>query len=158
MTDHAANQRGLEQEQALSDLDQSIADREQALADVDQAAIERDQATLDDERAQGDPADFVGTVGFAHRQSEVDRRQERSDARQDQVDQAQTGGDQRQTLLDGQQHDLEQPRPLALTEAQMQALGPDNIEFPRVHPARNGLPTRFTTLLARSGEREPEKT
>ena len=24
------------------------------------------------------------------------------------------------------------------------------MEFPRIHPARNGLPTRFTTLLARS--------
>ena len=121
MTDHDADQKRLEQEQALSDLDQSIADREQALANVDQATIERDQSKLDEERAKVDPSDFARSVGFAHRQSEVDRRQDRSDARQDQVDQAQTGGDQRQTLLDDQQYELEQPRPVALTAAQVQA-------------------------------------
>ncbi|MFN5349932.1 MAG: carotenoid oxygenase family protein [Polaromonas sp.] len=38
----------------------------------------------------------------------------------------------------------------ATGQAQMQALGLDNVEFPRIHPARNGLPTQFTTLLARS--------
>ena len=35
-------------------------------------------------------------------------------------------------------------------QAQMQALGLANVEFPRIHPARNGLPTQFTTLVARS--------
>ncbi|MGC1176136.1 carotenoid oxygenase family protein, partial [Polaromonas sp.] len=40
----------------------------------------------------------------------------------------------------------------ATGQAQMQALGPDKVEFPRIHPARNGLPTQFTTLLARSRE------
>jgi len=34
----------------------------------------------------------------------------------------------------------------------MQALGLDGVEFPRIHPARNGLPTQFTALLARSRE------
>jgi len=38
----------------------------------------------------------------------------------------------------------------ATGQARMQALGPDHVEFPRIHPARNGLPTRFTTMLARS--------
>lgn len=38
----------------------------------------------------------------------------------------------------------------ATGQARMQALGLDNIEFPRIHPARNGLPTQFTTLLVRS--------
>ena len=37
-------------------------------------------------------------------------------------------------------------------QAQMQALGLDHVEFPRIHPARNGLPTQFTTLLARSSQ------
>lgn len=37
-------------------------------------------------------------------------------------------------------------------QAQMQTLGLDHVEFPRIHPARNGLPTQFTTLLARSSE------
>jgi len=37
-------------------------------------------------------------------------------------------------------------------QAQMQAPGLANVEFPRIHPARNGLPTQFTTLLARSRE------
>jgi all-trans-8'-apo-beta-carotenal 15,15'-oxygenase len=40
----------------------------------------------------------------------------------------------------------------ATGQAQMQAPGLDHVEFPRIHPARNGLPTRFTTLLARSRE------
>lgn len=40
----------------------------------------------------------------------------------------------------------------ATGQAQMQALGLDQVEFPRIHPARNGLPTKFTTLLARSGK------
>lgn len=40
----------------------------------------------------------------------------------------------------------------ATGQAQMQALGLDSVEFPRIHPARNGLPTQFTTLLARSRE------
>ncbi len=35
-------------------------------------------------------------------------------------------------------------------QAQMQALDASGVEFPRIHPARNGLPTRFTTLAARS--------
>lgn len=38
----------------------------------------------------------------------------------------------------------------ATGKAQTQALGLDQVEFPRIHPARNGLPTQFTTLLARS--------
>ncbi len=38
----------------------------------------------------------------------------------------------------------------ATGRAQMQALGLDQVEFPRIHPARNGLTTQFTTLLARS--------
>ncbi|MDP3355736.1 MAG: carotenoid oxygenase family protein [Polaromonas sp.] len=38
----------------------------------------------------------------------------------------------------------------ATGQAQMQSLGLDHVEFPRIHPARNGLPTQFTTLLARS--------
>ncbi|MBC7727746.1 MAG: carotenoid oxygenase family protein [Microbacteriaceae bacterium] len=37
-------------------------------------------------------------------------------------------------------------------QALMQATGLDNVEFPRIHPARNGLTTQFTTLLARSRE------
>jgi carotenoid cleavage dioxygenase-like enzyme len=40
----------------------------------------------------------------------------------------------------------------ATGQAQMQALGLDKVEFPRIHPARNGLRTQFTTLLARSGK------
>jgi len=38
----------------------------------------------------------------------------------------------------------------ATGQAQLQALGLEGVEFPRIHPARNGLPTRFTTLMARS--------
>ncbi len=38
----------------------------------------------------------------------------------------------------------------ATGQAQMQALDASGVEFPRIHPARNGLPTRFTTLVARS--------
>ncbi len=38
----------------------------------------------------------------------------------------------------------------ATGQAQMQAAGLGGVEFPRIHPARNGLPTQFTTLLARS--------
>lgn len=38
----------------------------------------------------------------------------------------------------------------ATGQAQMQAQDLTNVEFPRIHPARNGLPTQFTTLLARS--------
>ena len=38
----------------------------------------------------------------------------------------------------------------ATGQAQMQATGLSNVEFPRIHPARNGLPTQFTTLLERS--------
>jgi carotenoid cleavage dioxygenase-like enzyme len=38
----------------------------------------------------------------------------------------------------------------ATGQAQMQALDASGVEFPRIHPARNGLPTRFTTLAARS--------
>lgn len=40
----------------------------------------------------------------------------------------------------------------ATGQARMESPGLMNIEFPRVHPARNGLPTQFTTLLARSRE------
>ena len=38
----------------------------------------------------------------------------------------------------------------ATGKAQMQALEPSSVEFPRIHPARNGLRTEFTTLLERS--------
>lgn len=38
----------------------------------------------------------------------------------------------------------------ATGQAKMQATGLDGVEFPRIHPARNGLPTQFTTLLERS--------
>jgi carotenoid cleavage dioxygenase-like enzyme len=38
----------------------------------------------------------------------------------------------------------------ATGQATMQALGASGVEFPRIHPARNGLPTQFTTLTARS--------
>lgn len=38
----------------------------------------------------------------------------------------------------------------ARSQAQMQVAGPHSVEFPRIHPARNGLPTQFTTLLERS--------
>ncbi len=38
----------------------------------------------------------------------------------------------------------------ATGQAQMQALGASGVEFPRIHPARNGLTTQFTTLMARS--------
>jgi all-trans-8'-apo-beta-carotenal 15,15'-oxygenase len=40
----------------------------------------------------------------------------------------------------------------ATGQAQMQATGLDSVEFPRIHPARNGLPTQFTTLLERSAK------
>ncbi|RYF37188.1 MAG: hypothetical protein EOO25_19720 [Comamonadaceae bacterium] len=35
-------------------------------------------------------------------------------------------------------------------QARMQSLGLEGVEFPRIHPARNGLPTQFATLMARS--------
>lgn len=38
----------------------------------------------------------------------------------------------------------------ATGQASLQHAGPSNVEFPRIHPARHGLPTRFCTLLARS--------
>lgn len=38
----------------------------------------------------------------------------------------------------------------ATGQASMQALGLEGVEFPRIHPARNGLPTQFTTLMQRS--------
>ena len=38
----------------------------------------------------------------------------------------------------------------ATGQAQMQATGLNSVEFPRIHPGRNGLPTQFTTLLERS--------
>ncbi len=44
----------------------------------------------------------------------------------------------------------------ATGQAQMQGLGLNNVEFPRIHPARNGLPTQFTTLLARSPTMNPQ--
>ena len=62
---HGADQRRLEQEQALADLDQSIADREQALAEGDQDDIERSQARLDERRADVDPSDLAGALGHA---------------------------------------------------------------------------------------------
>ncbi len=40
----------------------------------------------------------------------------------------------------------------ATGKAQMQATGPHSVEFPRIHPSRNGLPTQFTTLLERSAK------
>ena len=47
---------------------------------------------------------------------------------------------------------------LALTpstgQARLDYPGLAGVEFPRVHPARNGLPTRFTTLLERSAGME----
>ena len=164
VTGHNEDQRRLEQEQALSDLDQSIADREQALADADQAAIERAQLKLDDERAAEDPTDFALSVGFAHRQSEMDRRQERNDARQDQVDQAQTGGDDRQTLLDGQQHELEQPatgRPdggAAAGRTGDSRRGGQGAGRERAHPRRGGAAAGGGGRAARAGAagaREP---
>ena len=51
----------------------------------------------------------------------MDRRQERSDARQDQVDRRRRAAISARTLLDDQQHALEQPRPVALTAAQVHA-------------------------------------
>jgi len=38
----------------------------------------------------------------------------------------------------------------ATGQARMEQPGLAGVEFPRIHPARHGLPTRFTTLLARS--------
>jgi all-trans-8'-apo-beta-carotenal 15,15'-oxygenase len=38
----------------------------------------------------------------------------------------------------------------ATGQASRQHTDLSNVEFPRIHPARNGLPTRFSTLLARS--------
>lgn len=38
----------------------------------------------------------------------------------------------------------------ATGQGRMQYTGLSGVEFPRIHPARNGLPTRFTTLLVRS--------
>jgi len=58
-----------------------------------------------------------------------------------------------QPRQDGYAH---QPRWTQITlnpatgQAQMQALDVSGVEFPRIHPARNGLPTQFTTLTARS--------
>lgn len=44
----------------------------------------------------------------------------------------------------------------ATGRAELQLQGPDAVEFPRVHPARNGLPTKFTTLIARSRQMRPQ--
>ncbi len=44
----------------------------------------------------------------------------------------------------------------ATGQAQMHGLGLNNIEFPRIHPARNGLPTQFTTLLERSAKMDAQ--
>lgn len=44
----------------------------------------------------------------------------------------------------------------ATGRAELQLQGPDAVEFPRVHPARNGLPTQFTTLIARSDQMSPQ--
>lgn len=41
-------------------------------------------------------------------------------------------------------------------KAQMQTTGVTDVEFPRIHPARNGLATQFTTLLARSTSMNPQ--
>lgn len=38
----------------------------------------------------------------------------------------------------------------ATGQARMETTGLSSVEFPRIHPARQGLPTQFTTLLARS--------
>ncbi|MCA0213897.1 MAG: carotenoid oxygenase family protein [Proteobacteria bacterium] len=38
----------------------------------------------------------------------------------------------------------------ATGQARMETTGLHGVEFPRIHPARHGLPTQFTTLLARS--------
>jgi all-trans-8'-apo-beta-carotenal 15,15'-oxygenase len=38
----------------------------------------------------------------------------------------------------------------ATGQARMEHTGLNSVEFPRIHPARHGLPTKFTTLLARS--------
>jgi carotenoid cleavage dioxygenase-like enzyme len=38
----------------------------------------------------------------------------------------------------------------ATGQARLEYPGLAHVEFPRIHPARNGLPTRFTTLLERS--------
>ena len=38
----------------------------------------------------------------------------------------------------------------ATGQARMEHTGLNSVEFPRIHPARHGLPTQYTTLLARS--------
>ena len=135
MNDHETDQKRLEQEQALADLDQSIADREQALANVDQATIERDQSKLDEERAEVDPSDFRALSGL--RASPVGagpapgpQRRASGPGRS-----GADGGDQRQTLLDDQQYELEQPRPAALTAAEVRAEGETRGQAARVRAA-----------------------
>ncbi len=44
----------------------------------------------------------------------------------------------------------------ATGQARMENTGLSNVEFPRIHPARNGLLTRFTTLLERSRGMNPQ--
>lgn len=41
-------------------------------------------------------------------------------------------------------------------QARMEHTGLTKVEFPRIHPARNGLPTRFATLLERSPGMNPQ--
>ncbi len=43
----------------------------------------------------------------------------------------------------------------ATGKAQIEPIGVTEAEFPRIHPARNGLATQFTTLLARSPKMHP---
>ena len=43
----------------------------------------------------------------------------------------------------------------ATGKAQMEPLGVTQVEFPRIHPARNGMVTQFTTLLERSSRMHP---
>jgi carotenoid cleavage dioxygenase-like enzyme len=65
--------------------------------------------------------------------------------RQMQVDRPHTAGEPRH-----QTHWTRISLDPASGRARMHATGIDAVEFPRVHPHRNGLPTQFTTVLQRS--------
>jgi hypothetical protein len=105
---HLRGQEGLDQEQALVGLDQSIADRDQALMNLSQDALDTSQRDLDGlARTESAEDFFLDIVNLEHRQGELDRHQERNAARQGQLDRSQDGGDLRQGLIDSQQETME---------------------------------------------------
>jgi hypothetical protein len=102
-------QHGLDQEQTLVDLDQSIAEREQVRADCDQQRLDEAQVALDTDTPGSDDNDRAAVASVNRRQAELGLAQDRSDAHQTQLDDNQRAHDLRRNVLDEQQAPLDHP-------------------------------------------------